>query len=557
MHLVGFNEARDSFVITAESWDKRPQQAPCSVISNGKGKHLLEKTEDVARWIQEEYSSNKISPAASLAIARVLAAKEEAEDFPSTYVYKNPPLEKQREAIHRAWSKPTFALFMQVGTGKTYVVINVSTALFLTGKIDSVIVMCPTGVKPVWEIEVGKHSPINAEVVVVEPDNKHKLKELRPSNKIRYVVVGIEALSQGSAADMVMEYASKHRCLGVVDESHLIKNPKSNRTSAAISIGAMCNRRMILTGTSVTQGIEDLFAQFMYLDWKIIGNKSFFSFKAKYCITGGFRGKAIIGYQCQDQLLNKISPYTFNVSKREMMDLPDQVYESIQVSPSKEQSKALIELGDPFEMMTVINDVEVEVKTILERMLRYQQIVGGHYPCPEDNRAKIMPGENPKMKAVIDLIESMRPYEKVIIWARFVPEIELIYNTLEDKFPGAACTYYGSTPEDKRKYILERFQEDPNVRFFVSNQTVGGAGITLTSASNTIYYSNTFSYKDREQSEGRNHRKGQVNKVTYFDIIMDHKIDKLIISALKRKKSIDAYVKEELAALQLKNVSYS
>jgi SNF2 family DNA or RNA helicase len=330
----------------------------------------------------------------------------------------------------------------------------------------------------------------------------------------------------------------------------LIKNPKSIRTDNATAIGGLCDRRMILTGTSTTQGIEDLFAQFRYLDWRIIGNKSFFSFKARYCITGGYQNRSIVGYQNQDDLLTKISPYTFIVSKDEMLDLPEQVYEQVFVEPTVEQSRALKDLGDPFMMATTIDEIELVVETVLERMLRYQQIVGGHFPIGEGAKVMAMPGKNPKMNAVMEIIDGLRPNDKVIIWARFVAETNMIYNYLEDKHPGSACLYVGSTPSENRRHILEAFQTDPKVRFFVSNQTVGGAGITLTAASTTIYYSNTFSYKDREQSEGRNHRKGQDNKVTYFDIVMKHKIDRMIIDALRRKKSIDQYVRQELTSMQ-------
>jgi SNF2 family DNA or RNA helicase len=305
--------------------------------------------------------------------------------------------------------------------------------------------------------------------------------------------------------------------------------------------------KTILTGTPVTQGMQDLYSQMYFLDPNIIGSKSYFTFKARYCVMGGFEGRQIIGYTNQEELLDKIAPHSIMIKKTEMMDLPDKTYEKLYVDPTKDQKKALKELGDPFEMATVVDDKMLEVETILERMTRYQQIVGGHFPFDQvDGTHGIMPfpGKNPKAEALVEFIEDLPQETKVIIWARFVPEIDLIADALAPL--GGVVTYTGATPADDRKRILQQFQEDPHTRFFVSNPSMGGIGITLTAASVAVYYSNTFSLEDRLQSEGRNHRKGQVNKVTYVDIIMNHDIDQAIVTALHKKQSIADYVDERL-----------
>jgi len=264
---------------------------------------------------------------------------------------------------------------------------------------------------------------------------------------------------------------------------------------------------------------------------------------------GGFEARTIIGYYNQDELLDRIAPVTVLIKKEEMMDLPPKVYETLHVEPSPEQKKALTELGDPFVMATVMDDKELIVSTILERMTRYQQIVGGHFPFKEEGEQKIVAftGKNPKMDALMDSIDILPNHTKVIIWARFIPEIEAIQRALGEKYGyDSVLLYYGATPQDDRKRILAEFQGYTGPRFFVSNPAMGGMGITLTAATYTYYYSNTFSLEDRLQSEDRNHRKGQNNKVTYLDVTMNHDIDRAMIRALRNKKEIADYVTEEL-----------
>jgi len=143
---------------------------------------------------------------------------------------------------------------------------------------------------------------------------------------------------------------------------------------------------------------------------------------------------------------------------------------------------------------------------------------------------------NPRIQVLMELLEEISG--KAIIWARFKMDIEQISKALEKEYPGQSVLYYGDVAGDDRADAVKRFQEDPNVRFFVGTQAAGGTGLTLTEASTVIYYSNTFSLEDRLQSEDRAHRIGQKNNVTYYDIEAVDSVDNRIISALRMKKDV-------------------
>jgi SNF2 family DNA or RNA helicase len=76
------------------------------------------------------------------------------------------------------------------------------------------------------------------------------------------------------------------------------------------------------------------------------------------------------------------------------------------------------------------------------------------------------------------------------------------------------------------------------VRYYVGNAVTGGVGLNLTNANVMIYYSNDFSYRNRVQSEARQHRIGQTKSVLIYDIMAEHTIDERIVGALKSKKDL-------------------
>lgn len=548
---IDYSPDWELFLIQCPSFDKRADNAPESKHDTNWG-WLLPPTDDNIRYINEKYSRKYLTASATARILQQKAQAPKAEEFPSWFVFKNPPMERQWDALNEGYADKEHALFMEMGTGKTFVTINVASARAMNGNINALVVICPTSVKPVWEIEIEKHCPIDTNIHVIESGGTKRTEAfiVEDSDSMKVLILGVESLSQGGAYGLAERFVSAHRCMVALDESSRIKNPKAGRTKKSHILASGCTYKTILTGTAITQGMEDLYSQYRFLNWKIIGQKSFYTFKYRYCVMGGFEGRQIIGYNNNDELLDRVAPHTTLISKEDMMDLPPKVYEPVFIQPSPTQKKALKELGDPFQMATIVDNKLLEVETVLERMTRYQQIVGGHFPWKDDEQEQQidrMPGKNPKMEEMMEQIEALPKDARVIIWARFVPEIEWIAEELSKRYgENEVVSYYGATPQDERKLVLTNFQREHGPRFFISNPSMGGIGITLTRAHYTFYYSNTFSLEDRMQSEDRNHRKGQENKVTYIDLIMNHQIDKAMVQALRNKKEIADYVTAEL-----------
>ena len=442
---------------------------------------------------------------------------------------------RQRAAIEKAWPHPGFALFHVMGAGKTLSTVALAGLRRSAGLIDRLLVICPTSVKGVWRQEFERYSALPAHLQVLEAGNK-----LAPWTEFPILVVGVEALSQGGAHLVAKQFVDGGRCMTVIDESSTIKNHNTSRTETCWELGQQSQFRLILTGTNVTQGIQDLFAQMFFVGPSIVGELSYYSFRNKYCVMGGFENKKMIGYRNTDQLLDLIRPYCDVVRKGDMK-LPPKQYQVRNVKATAEQVRACKELARNME--TTLGTKTISVQNALEAMLRFQQIAGGFDPDGQSI------GKSPKLEELMALLEEFDG--KAIVWARYLPEVAAIASRLSERYPGAVLTLTGATDPAARQPMVNTFQSDPSVRFFVTNQATGGKGLTLTAATLSVYYSNTFSLEDRLQSEDRNHRIGQENEVMYIDLISDLKVDHLIQNALANKLDVANYVGEGLRVTDL------
>ncbi len=517
-----------------------------------------------AQYINTAYTIDEIEPCAREHISMILAREtvDAIMPFPVDHSFKNQPRPYQSDALTKAYGMREFGLFMEMRTGKSFVDINLAAAYFAGGQIDAyLIVMFPGAIKTTWKLQLEEHMPVPYELLVVTAGQDKKAQQFvdMETDKLKIMVIGIESVSNttATAAETMKRFVKNHKVKFTVDESTCIKNPKAitNKKTKKITRVKLCwdlaglsEYRMIMTGTPVTQGVEDLYSQFRFLNWTILGYKSYFAYRNAHCIMGGFENKKITGYTNVNKVINAITPYIYQISTEDAIGIPDEVVETVIVEPSKEQDRILKELGDPYDMTATLGDEVLEVETILERMIRYQQVVGGHFPFIDGaGAASIVPlKQNPKMDALVGIIETLPRGDRAIIWARFVPEIKAIAAMLESRGE-SYVTYRGGMSEDEREHAQRVFMEDDGPRFWVASQQASARGIELASASVHIFYSNSFSYDDRKQASMRTSSSHQKAKsILYIDIQMNHKIDKQIIEALQYKQSISEYVIGEI-----------
>jgi SNF2 family DNA or RNA helicase len=457
---------------------------------------------------------------------------------------KTKPYAHQSEALDHSATREFFALFMEMGTGKTKVAIDNATFLFDRGEIDAVLVVAPKGVYRNWESELAAHLPEVPHRITVwrampKRQEARDLEEcLKPGNGFAWCLMNVEAFSTAKGAKFAERFLSSHRCMMVVDESTTIKNPKASRTKAILALRHLPAYRRILTGAPVTRDPLDLFAPCMFLHPRALGFKSYYAMRGRHALLqsmrfGEKRFKKVTGYQRLDELSGKLDRFSFRCLKSECLDLPPKIYEQRAVEMTPEQAKAYAQMRD--EARAELDGQEVSAPIILAKLTRLHQIVTGALGSPSPNR---------RLEALLETLEEVSG--KAIIWATYREDLLSIAIALREQYgPLSRVLYHGDTPAEERQERVRQFQEVNLTRFFVGQPATGGYGLTLTAASTVIYYSNSFNLEQRIQSEDRAHRIGQHHPVTYVDLITPGTIDEKILEALSMKQNIANLVLRE------------
>ena len=454
-----------------------------------------------------------------------------------SHQYKTQPYEHQRVALRKGATQRVFGFFMEQGTGKTKVTIDNAVYLYNTELLHTVFVLAPNSVYTNWKKEIETHSSADNYIYQHKIDKKFYPKK----DKLNWYLMNIEAFSHKSGYNKGLELIKKRglETMMVIDESTTIKNRTAKRTKNVIKLGKGVRYKRILTGTPVTKSPLDLWSQFAFLDEDLLGFKSFYSFRARYCVmdsrpVGGNRKIEFPLYYINlEQLEDKILPYTHRVLKKDCLDLPPQIWQRRNVFLSNEQRNAYEILKE--HARVVIQDKQSSIHNKLTEIAKLQQVCSGFLYSDD---GKLVELSNAKLDELLNVIEEIEG--KIIIWATFRYSIQKIEETLQKKYgEKSVVSLYGDTK--KRADVVDNFNSSRGARFLVSNPSVGGYGLTLNASSYQIFFNNSYNLEERLQAEARNHRSGQTaNKVTYIDLVAIKTIDEFIIKALKEKITISA-----------------
>ena len=478
------------------------------------------------------------------------------------YKFKTKPYEHQTIALNAAGQKDFFGFFMEMGTGKSKVLIDNMGQLFLEGKINFALVIAPKGVYRNWIAkEIPQHMSDDVPLRVIRwvaSPNKKQTEEIRSIQKgfagLTVFVMNVEAFSS-TKGQRVGKWMSKHlgkHGLIAIDESTTIKNPKAKRTKALMDIADGFSYKRLLTGSPITKSPLDIYSQAEFLQRGMLGD-SYWAFQGRYAITkqqkmGARSFTQIVGYRYLDELTERISSFSYRVLKKECLDLPDKTYTVRYVQLTPEQVKMYNDISRQ-AMLLLDNGELVSAPAVITQLLRLQQILSGHIKTDEGDIEYFPTKRTDALKEIMS-----EHHGKAIIWSRFRHDIKTIVAMLNKEFgPGSAAAYFGDTKDDERLAIVQNFQ-DPNhpLKYFVGNPATAGYGLTLTEANLVVYYANDFNLETRIQSEDRAHRIGQKNPVTYIDLISEGTIDERIVESLRNKINIGALVLGEKAREWLK-----
>jgi|TARA_R110002111_G_scaffold152831_1_gene219511 SNF2 family DNA or RNA helicase len=462
------------------------------------------------------------------------------------YKFKTKPYAHQITALEKSWNKEVYAYFMEMGTGKSKVLIDNISMLYDKGKINGALIVAPKGVYQNWydsELPIHMVEHIEKNIVLwkanINQKQHLKLKTLFEStDKLNILIMNVEAFSTKKGLDFASSFLNTHQTLMAIDESTTIKNPDAKRTKNIVALGKAAKYRRILTGSPVTKSPLDLYKQCEFLDEFLLDHASYYSFRTRYAImkTANFGGRSVqivTGYRNLSELSEKLEPFSYRCLKEDCLDLPDYTYTKRIIQLTPEQQKIYNQMKQV--ALAQLDGKMMTTQSAMVQLMRLHQITCGHFTADDGSIKKI---KNDRLSTLIEILEEVE--NKAVIWAHYRNDIASIIEAVEKTFgKDSYVTYYGDTTNQERQNAIKQIQ-DPNskVRFIIGTPQTGGYGITLTGANTMVYYANGYDYEKRIQSEARINRAGQTRKMTYIDIIAEKTIDEKIVKALRNKMNI-------------------
>lgn len=442
-----------------------------------------------------------------------------------------PLLDHQRVALQKLLPYRVGALFMDMGTGKTRVAIELMQRR--RAHLSNVVYFCPVSLKETVRRELMKHSDLPTGAVCVFGDKTN----LRRLPKAFVYIVGIESMSSSQRAVLCANTIIDERSMVVVDESGYIKGHNSLRTQRITKLAERARYRLIMTGTPLSQGVVDLYAQMRFLSWRILGYKSFYSFARNHLEYSEKFPGMIVATHNVPYLAAKVQPYSYQVTKAECLDLPAKTYATRWYSMTDAQRRIYQQAKE--EILLAVEDYsELDSYVIFRLFTALQQIACGFWRrVGVDGSIETVTFPHYRLDICATTIAQLPAGERVVIWSKYRHNIaELVAWLTATYGADSVAQLHGAIPERQRTTEIERFRQQ--ARFLVATQATGGHGLTLNEAHYHIFYSNGFKYAERIQAEDRSHRIGQAHNVHYIDLACAGSIDERIDQALAAKGNV-------------------
>lgn len=449
------------------------------------------------------------------------------------------------------------ALFAEMGTGKTKIQLDLINNHYCEDRIDAVLLVAKNGVHRQWvedqddEDGLTVPSPVKMFTQKTIPwiAQVWKGRELKPEMlskgpELKYFCLNFEAVATDKAFKEIMRFVKAHapRLMIIGDESHYWKGHASKRTKAARKIAASCCARGIMTGTPLAKDLTDEWSQLAVLDERILGERYVSTFRANYCVMGGFENRSVVGYKDLDRFKATTAPYVFRVKKADCLDLPEKQYRKVEFKLSQEQKIAIAYLKKT-STYTDPSGKEHFFKSVASALGKIQEVSNGFIRTP----GGIFYFANPRLDALKDFLLDVE--EKVIIWCRYTDDVRLIC----EAFGNSAVSYYGGVDDRQKGVNKAAFLDPEGPQYLVATTPAMAEGVDGLQqvCSMSIYYSNDFNAIKRWQSEDRIHRIGMGDKALYVDFLARGCVDYPLASSLKRKQSFSEMVLDITQAVGL------
>lgn len=443
------------------------------------------------------------------------------------------PFKHQIRAFRIGMALDAAALLMEQRTGKTLSAIAIAGARYQQGQVQRVIIGMPLSVTDVWEQAFKEVADFPYELIVVSAKDLNRVRRVdelfKRRSRLQVLIINYESL-----------WRVDHRLkrwkpdMVILDESQRIKRRSARQSRGCHKLGRITQYKLILSGTPIGKNPIDLFSQYLFLNPAIFGSQ-LERFKKRYVIYGGYCNHKIIGYRRLKLLSRLAHSIAYRVTRKQVFDMPPEVDQYLYVHLKKSR-RVYRELEK--KLVTTVGGERVSTPMVITQLLRLQQITGGFLKTDEGDKFVNVGRE--KLDELKQFMEGYPEDQKIVIFARFLPEIQAISKLMDDLSITNWC-FTGATNKDKilRKRMLKAFQMKRNPRALIVQIQTGGLGRDFTAASTAVFYSKNFSWLDYDQARSRLLGSNQKYPVNFIHLIAKGTIEETCIQpALKEKRNI-------------------
>jgi SNF2 family DNA or RNA helicase len=466
-----------------------------------------------------------------------------------------PLMDHQRRAVEKLSRIKVGALFMDMRTGKSRTAMELAVPRLMTGRAKRVVWFCPTDSMETIAEEVEKHLPGSSVHVMGDKTKPGTIPEAT------WYIVGLEGLSSSLRIFQVCRELTNGAFV-IVDEAGMCANHRAIRTRRLMQMAEKMPYRLILDGTPIGNGIEDLYAPITWLSPKILGYWSYRQFAVRHLEFSDEPGRRrrVTHRKNIGVITAKIAPYVFQVRREECFDLPKETWSEEHFSMTNWQRTIYEEAKK--RILCHVEAFDWGDATIYRLFSALQRIACGFMwnwrSIVQMDNDTLEPGAslfddietNPRAQLLLRVAERIEPDRQVLVWCKYAGCVDTAAATLRARFGADAVeTYDGRVGDADRTERRQRFQAG-GFRWLVLNQATAARALDLSAANYHIHYSTTFKGRDRRQCEARTQAPTQKHSVAHIDLVARDSIEGMIQRCLGNKQDAAKTFRDQLAVIR-------
>jgi SNF2 family DNA or RNA helicase len=408
-----------------------------------------------------------------------------------------------------------------MGLGKTIQVLSLLLVQQAAGQPS--LLVAPASLLGNWAAEIEKFAP-GLKAVIMHPSAMpaDQIKQFTPERAAEF---DLAITSYGSLLRMPALAETSWRFV-ILDEAQAIKNPAARQTKAAKALRAKA--RIALTGTPVENHLGDLWSIFDFINPGLLGNAKQFSRYAK-----GLAERTENPYGPLRELVRPYILRRMKTDKSVIADLPDKTEMKALCGLTRRQTALYGRAVADLEKSLQDADGIQRRGVVLAMLMRLKQICNHPSQWLNDNVwAEEDSGKWGRLREIAEVVAAKQ--EKMLVFTQFREMTGPLASFLGQIFGRPGLVLHGDTAVKNRKTLVQRFQEDETVPFFVLSLKAGGSGLTLTAASHVVHVDRWWNPAVENQATDRAFRIGQKKNVLVHKFIcrgtVEEKIDALIDS---------------------------